>query len=81
MCSTCPVPGIQQANACTHMELEPYLTRPFPFVRQQVQVKTRCALSGRAGFDPYIGCGECHPLPDVFIEGLSGDHRDSDPAD
>jgi hypothetical protein len=70
LCATCPVPGILRANACEHILLEPALKRPFPFTRQQVQVKPRCAKTNRAGFDPHIGCGECHPLPPVFTGGF-----------
>jgi len=66
LCASCPVPDILMANACTYMTLTPRLARPFPFTRQAVQVSTSCAKTGRAGFDPHIGCGECHPLPPVF---------------
>lgn len=69
LCQTCPVPNIIQANACENMMLEPRLTRPFPFIRQQVEVSTFCRKTNRKGFDPHIGCGECHPLPAIFTEG------------
>jgi hypothetical protein len=63
LCATCPVPAIQMANACQNMVLIP---RAFPFVKQQVQVKTYCTRTERGGFDPHIGCGECHSLPPEF---------------
>jgi len=66
LCMDCPVPEIQMANACTFMVLEPSLVRPFPFMKQQVRVKTFCSKTERKGFDPHIGCGECHPFPEVF---------------
>jgi hypothetical protein len=66
LCSTCPVPEIVQANACPHMNLIPSLTRPFPFVRQQVQIKAYCQKTQKNVNEPQIGCGECHPLPQVF---------------
>lgn len=69
LCFTCPVPGILQANACENMVLEPRLERPFPFIKQRVQVKPYCVKTTREGFDPHIGCGECHPLPSVFTGG------------
>lgn len=69
LCSTCPVPEILLANACEHMVLAPRLSRPFPFLRQQVEVNAYCQKTHREGFDPHIGCGECHPLPSVFMEG------------
>ena len=69
MCSTCPVPEIILANACEHLTLEPHLYRPFPFLKQQVEVTTYCQKTNRSGFDPHVGCGECHELPSIFTEG------------
>ena len=68
LCNTCPVPGILRANACDHMTLSPRLERPFPFTKQQVKVRTYCDRSRRTGFDPHVGCGQCHPLPPEFSE-------------
>jgi hypothetical protein len=69
------VPEILQANACEHLILQPRLIRPFPFIQQQVEVSPTCQKTQRSGFDPHIGCGECHPLPSIFAEGdlTSGD--------
>jgi hypothetical protein len=69
-CFTCPVPDILRANACPHMVLIPRLERPFPFIKQQVRVESYCRHSGRKGFDPHIGCGQCHPLPPEFSGDL-----------
>jgi hypothetical protein len=66
LCNTCPVPEIMLANACSDMILEPHLERQFPFLKRQVRVRTNCSKTNRRGFDPHIGCGECHPLPEVF---------------
>jgi len=66
LCFSCPVPEILLANACKFMVLGPALTRPFPFTKQQVRVRAYCEKTQREGFDPHIGCGECHVLPDVF---------------
>lgn len=74
LCKTCPVPEILRANACQHMILEPHLERSFPFMKKRVRVETYCIKSLRYGFNPHIGCGECHPLPGVF----SGEINDSD---
>ena len=71
LCETCPVPDITLANACSHMILEPALERPFPFLRRQVRVRPYCNKTRRDGFDPSIGCGECHPLPPIFSGGDS----------
>ncbi len=76
LCFNCPVPDILLANACPHMILLPRVVRAFPFIKRKVQVTTQCSRTQREGFDPHIGCGECHPLPSVF----SGDARDSNTA-
>jgi hypothetical protein len=67
-CSTCPLPEISLSNAYEHLILVPRLARRFPFTKAQVSVKTHCTKTGRADFDPHIGCGECHNLPSVFQE-------------
>ena len=67
LCQTCPVPKIQMANACPHLVLDPRLERPFPFIKRHVAVRVRCERTQRAKFDPHIGCGECHPLPPIFL--------------
>ena len=67
LCRTCPVPGILRANACEHMQLRPTVGRPIAAAFQRrVQISTYCAKTRRAGFEPEIGCGECHPFPEVF---------------
>lgn len=68
LCFSCPVPGIIMSNACEWMILNPILTRPFPFFKQEIRVKTYCSKTGRSGFDPHIGCGECHDLPAIYKE-------------
>ncbi len=65
LCAGCPIPGILLANACREMQLIPELRRSFPFLRQEVHVKTYCRKSQRRDFDAHIGCGECHLLPEV----------------
>src|SRR4030042_2022852 len=72
LCNTCPVPVIQLANTCPHMVLIPKLVRKLPFGKQEVRVQTFCRKTERSGFDPHIGCGECHTLPPEFEEGSSG---------
>jgi hypothetical protein len=67
LCRTCPVPGIAMANACEHMRLRGEVTRPLGAAFQRrVKVVVSCAKTERSGFDPHIGCGECHPIPPVF---------------
>lgn len=66
LCFTCPVPGILLANACPNLALQPGLKRTFPFLKEKVYIKPFCVQSKLDGFDPHIGCGECHQLPDIF---------------
>jgi hypothetical protein len=66
LCSTCPVPEILRANACQNLILEPKIERPFPFLKRKVSINTHCIKTMREGFDPHIGCGECHPVPPIF---------------
>ena len=67
LCKTCPVPGIVRANACEFLQLHPVVVRPFSAAFQRrVQVSAFCEKTNRDVKEPYIGCGECHPLPAVF---------------
>jgi hypothetical protein len=66
LCFTCPVPDILMANACQYMMLTPKVVRKFPFTKRQVEVTTYCSKTNRSGFDPHIGCGECHTVPPEF---------------
>jgi hypothetical protein len=70
LCLTCPVPAILLANSCENMILKPSIERPFPFLKRMVTVDTYCKKSNRSGFDPFIGCGECHPLPPEIFGNL-----------
>jgi hypothetical protein len=72
LCNSCPVPDILLANACEHLIVEPVLERPFPFTKQRVKITPACIKTGRSGFDPHIGCGECHPLPNIFSSEAPG---------
>jgi hypothetical protein len=73
LCSSCPVPEILLANACTNLSLIPQLSRSFPFTKQQVKVQTFCSKTGRSGFDAHVGCGECHALPPEFLDAKVGE--------
>ena len=76
LCASCPVPEILMANACSNLILQPRMARPFPFTKQQVQVQSYCTKTLRTGFDPHIGCGECHPLPPEFLNAKLADGDD-----
>jgi hypothetical protein len=60
LCKTCPVPAIQLANACPEMVLQGRIDPGFLGLRHRVEVSTYCRRTHRSGFDPHIGCGECH---------------------
>jgi hypothetical protein len=67
LCRTCPVPSIGMANACEFMQLRGEVTHPLTAAfRGRVKVSAYCEKTNRSGFDPHIGCGECHPLPAMF---------------
>ncbi len=67
LCATCPVPGIGRANACERMALRATVTRSLlDGFQKRVKVTAYCEKTGKTGFDPHIGCGECHPVPPVF---------------
>ena len=67
LCRTCPVPSINQANACETMQLHGEVVRPLGVAFQRrVKISAYCEKTKRSGFDAHIGCGECHPLPPVF---------------
>jgi hypothetical protein len=66
LCQTCPVPEIQMANACQNMVLQPRLERAFIVGKRQVRLDVYCTKTQSVGFDPHVGCGQCHPLPSVF---------------
>lgn len=69
MCNKCPVPEILQANACEHQNLIPRLEKPLFFLKSQVQISAHCDKCACDVAAPEIGCGQCHPLPSVFVVG------------
>ena len=62
LCKTCPVPGIQRANACPDMILRGTVAAGFLGLGRKVTVTTYCRRTNRSGFDPHIGCGEEHTV-------------------
>ncbi len=70
LCATCPIPSVARANACETMRLRAEVVRPLSALFQKrVKVTAFCEKTGRSGFDPHIGCGDCHPVPAVFEVG------------
>ncbi|PKO07673.1 MAG: hypothetical protein CVU41_00425 [Chloroflexi bacterium HGW-Chloroflexi-3] len=68
ICKSCPVPNILQANACQHMQLTGVIKKDFGFIKR-VNVSAYCEKSKTKVKEPHVGCGQCHPLPDIFLEG------------
>lgn len=68
LCASCPVPGILLANSCEHMRLKATVKRKFLGLQRVVEVSAFCEKTNRAVAEPHIGCGECHPIPDAFID-------------
>jgi len=67
LCRTCPVPGILQANACEFLQLHATVSRPLANAfHKRVQITAYCEKAKRSVDEPYIGCGECHPLPPIL---------------
>lgn len=71
LCKKCPIPEILQANACEHMQFHPRLFRPFLIMRPQVEITVTCNKCQCDVEEPRIGCGQCHPMLDVFVVGTN----------
>jgi hypothetical protein len=68
LCKTCPVPGIQRANACPNMQLRGEVKGKVLNFFRRVRVSAYCTKSEQAVKEPEVGCGLCHPLPPAFTE-------------
>jgi hypothetical protein len=66
LCKSCPVPGILRANACEHMVLQGEVQKTMLGLRRKMKVTAFCSKSGEIVTEPEVGCGQCHPLPDLF---------------
>ncbi len=68
LCTTCPVPEIERANACEYLKLRATVSRSITsMLQRRVQVSAFCEKVSRPVAEPQIGCGECHPLPSGFV--------------
>jgi hypothetical protein len=68
LCKTCPVPGIQRANACPNLVLHAEVHRSFLGLKRQVRISAYCEKSQRNVNEPEIGCGLCHPEINEYFE-------------
>jgi hypothetical protein len=66
-CKECPVPGILMANACPDMVIRGKVVTGLLGMGRRVRVTAYCRRSNRTGFDPHIGCGECHKDLDSIL--------------
>ena len=68
LCKHCPVPSILRANSCTHMTLKGAIKKQFFGLSRIVQVTAFCSKINREVEEPHIGCGECHPINEIFFQ-------------
>ena len=69
LCVYCPIPAIIRANACQSMRLEGRIEKYFFGFKNKVSVNAFCIITNQNVIVPEIGCGQCHPVPEIFIEG------------
>ena len=67
LCHNCPIPNIQIANACEHMRFYPKIAKGFLIRKPHVSVDIYCTKCECSVTEPRVGCGQCHPLPSVFV--------------
>jgi hypothetical protein len=67
LCFNCPVPDILLANACQNMQFTPRLEKALFFLKPEVRISTYCSKCECDVNEPRVGCGQCHPLPDIFV--------------
>ena len=68
LCARCRVPAIHQANACPNLVLEARVQPGVLGLGRGIRVHASCTKSGGPIAAPEIGCGLCHPLPNVAEE-------------
>jgi hypothetical protein len=66
LCKSCPVPDIVAANACPHLVLSAEIARQYLVLGRKVKVSAYCTKSNTNVAEPRVGCGQCHPLPEIF---------------
>jgi len=65
-CKNCPVPEIVRANSCPNMILSGEIKPGFLNLNKKVVVTAYCTKTHVDVKNPYVGCGECHPILDIF---------------
>jgi hypothetical protein len=67
LCKTCPAPKIQRSNGCEFLEYKGRISSGFLGFSPNMEISNYCRKNHVNVDDPYIGCGECHKLPEIKI--------------
>ncbi len=76
LCETCPVPDILLANRCEHMVLRARIKRPLMVLPERMDIEAYCTKTEQAVSNPYVGCGECHNLPEIIAPDVPASEAD-----
>lgn len=68
LCKNCPAPSIVQANSCTNMILEGKVSSVIFGIGKHMEISAYCTKTKKKVKEPHIGCGQCHPLPEIFLD-------------
>lgn len=68
LCKRCPVPEIKRANGCPNMVLSPTIKKGLFGITNYVKISAFCEKSQKTVITPEIGCGQCHPISNIFWE-------------
>jgi len=60
LCRDCPVPKIQQTNACRHLVLDGRVTKTWGGLGRRVTISATCTKTLEDVPNPQVGCGHCH---------------------
>jgi hypothetical protein len=66
ICRICSIPKIKLANSCANMKLSASIQKKWFGFKKYVHVSAYCVKSEKIVEVPEIGCGECHPIQDIF---------------
>jgi hypothetical protein len=66
-CDNCPIPKINQANACGNMIFTPTAYRPMFIFKSKLTIAIYCNKCECNVNNPIIGCGQCHPILDFIV--------------
>ncbi|MBI9048448.1 MAG: hypothetical protein JEZ00_03450 [Anaerolineaceae bacterium] len=66
ICKICPVPRIKLANSCKNMVLSASIQTKWFGLKKYVHISAYCSQTEKNVEVPEIGCGECHPIQDIF---------------